>query len=69
MRETTEFVITNRWNDRNVTRMLLKCEQEHDLDALLMETDNTKSSLEMRQIWAIYVLGISFLFFGILFLL
>ena len=42
MRETTQFVITNRWNDRNVTRMLLKCEQEHDLDALLMETDNTK---------------------------
>ena len=42
MRETTQFVITNRWNDRNVTRMLLKCEQEHDLNALLLETDNTK---------------------------
>ena len=41
MRETTQFVITNRWNDRNVTKILLKCEQEHDLDVLLMETGNT----------------------------
>ena len=41
MRETTQFLITNRWDDRNVTRMLLKCEQEHDLDVLFMETKDT----------------------------
>ena len=35
MRETTQFVVTDGWDDRNVTRMLLKCEELHDLDALL----------------------------------
>ena len=42
MRETTLFVITDGWDDRNVTRMLLKCEEIHDLDALLAAEDDDK---------------------------
>ena len=40
MRETTQHTITTRWQDRNVTRMLLKCEQLHDLDVLLLQSDD-----------------------------
>ena len=42
MRETTQFVVTDGWDDRNVTRMLLKCEEIHDLDALLASEDDDK---------------------------
>ena len=35
VRETAQFLITDGWDDRNVTKMLLKCEQLHDLDVLL----------------------------------
>ena len=40
MRETTQFIVSDRWKNDNVTRMLLKCEQLHDIDALLASEDD-----------------------------
>ena len=40
MRESTQYVVSDHWKNDNVTRMLLKCEQQHDLDALLASEDD-----------------------------
>lgn len=40
MRETTQFTVSNRWKDRNMTRMLLTCEQLHDLGAILLDVND-----------------------------
>ena len=60
MRETTQFVVTDGWDDRNVTRMLLKCEELHDLDALLRSEDDDK--IETNGVCGIFVNAALFLF-------
>ena len=40
MRETTQFTVSDGWDDRNVTRMLLTCEHLHDLDAILLDVND-----------------------------
>ena len=44
MRETAQFLITDHWEDRNVTNMLLTCEHLHNLDQLLSEPKKHENS-------------------------
>ena len=40
MREKTQYQISNRWKNGTVQNMLLKCEYLHDMDAILLGTDD-----------------------------
>ena len=40
MREKTQYQISNRWKNGTVQNMLLKCEYLHDMDTILLGTDD-----------------------------